>query len=94
MTCEHLIALERALLAAGAREIARGPLWGKRCREWVYFDVVLDIAAARARFGLAPCVAVHENLDPRSGTERGFVCKTCNDAVMGRLAGAPAFPDQ
>jgi len=92
VTCEHLAALEQALLDAGVRETDRGQLWGQNCREWVYFAVVLDIPAVRERFDFAECVRVHENLDPRSGTERGLVCDACKDAIMGRLDGAPGFP--
>lgn len=91
MVCAHLAALENALLQSGARETARGQLWSKNCREWVYFDVVLDMPALRTRFAFAGCVQAHENLDPRSGTERGFECTACKDAVMGRLEGAPLF---
>lgn len=91
MVCSHLAALERALLDSRAKETARGPLWSNNCREWVYFDVVLDIAALRQRFAFDDCVEVHENLDPRSGTERGFYCSQCKDGVMGRLDGATLF---
>lgn len=92
MVCEHLIELETALLADGARETARGQVWSKNCREWVYFDVVLDVDAIRARFSLAPGVELHENTDARSGLERGLVCRSCQDAVMGLIDGGPVFP--
>ena len=36
MTCEHLIELERAIIAAGIRETSRGQAWSRNCREWVY----------------------------------------------------------
>ncbi len=91
MVCSHLVALENALLAARVAETARGQLWSKNCREWVYFDAVLDVAALQQRFAFDDCVQVHENLDPRSGTERGFECTACHDAVMGRLEGAAVF---
>lgn len=92
MVCEHLVAIEHALIDSDAREIARGELWSRNCHEWVYFDVVLDIAALRQRFVLAECVELHENRDPRSGLERGFICMACHDAVMGRIDNAPTFP--
>lgn len=91
MVCSHLAALERALLDSRAQETERGQLWSKNCREWVYFNVVLDVAALQKRFAFDPCVTVHENLDPRSGTERGFYCSSCHDGVMGRLDGAAVF---
>jgi hypothetical protein len=92
VVCGHLAALERALVASGARETARGQVWSRNCREWVYFDVVLDLAALRARFAIAPCVEDSENLDPKSGQERGLYCAQCHDAVMGRIADAPHYP--
>src|SRR5690606_26182255 len=91
MVCAHLSALEQALRDAGVAETYRGQPWSENCREWVYFDAVLEVAALSRRFGFDPCVQVHENLDPRSGTERGLVCSRCHDAVMGRLEGRPRF---
>lgn len=92
MVCEHLSLLEKALIERGFTVTSRGQAWTRNCREWAYFDVVLDIAAVRARFALPDCVRMHENLNCKSGTERGFECTTCHDAVMGRIDGAPAFP--
>ena len=83
IVCEHLAPLEAALIQSGARETFRGAAWSQNCREWVYFDVKLDIDALQARFQLPACVTVHVNHDPKSGQERGFVCDACNDAVMG-----------
>jgi hypothetical protein len=91
MVCEHLAPLETALLESGARETTRGQVWTDNCREWIYFDVVLDTAALRRRFALAACVDVHENTDPRSGVERGLVCTAGHDGVMGLLEGRPVF---
>jgi hypothetical protein len=91
MLCQHLHALERALLSSGARETFRGQAWSENCREWVYFDVRLDPAALRRRFALPACVQAHENADPRSGLERGLVCTQCHDAVMGRFEGGKVF---
>ncbi len=87
MVCPHLSALETELLNAGIKETFRGAAWSKNCREWVYFDIVLDTTAIAARMNFASCVRVHENLDPKSGTERGFECTECQDAIMGRISG-------
>src|SRR5690606_8370750 len=91
MTCFHLRALEAELSAAGVAETYRGTPWSMNCREWVYFDTVLDLASIAARMSFPPCVETHENLDPKSGTERGFVCTECHDAVMGRISGAAVY---
>jgi hypothetical protein len=91
MVCKHLAPLEKALIASGATVTSRGAAWSRNCREWVYFDVRLDIDAIRERFALPDCVKVHENKDPRSGLERGFECAACNDAVMGLIDGGKVF---
>ena len=91
MVCKHLASLESALVAGGAVETYRGQAWTDNCREWVYFDVVLDISALQKRFSFEPCVRMHENTDPRSGLERGFACASCHDAVMGLPEGGKLF---
>lgn len=88
MVCEHLAELEQRLLNAGAKETYRGTPWGKNCREWVYYDVILDVDALRTNLRLPDFVEVHENTDERSGLEKGFYCSLCHDAVMGRVKGA------
>ena len=85
MICEHLRSVEAAVVAAGAHETYRGQPWTDNCREWVYVDVRLDLADLRRRLDLDPCVVDHENTDPRSGTERGLVCTTHHDGVIGLL---------
>lgn len=91
MVCSHLRPLEQALQAAGIKETFRGAAWSQNCREWVYFDVRLEVEALRKRFAFPPCVVVHENTDERSGLEKGFVCEECHDAVMGRVRGGAVF---
>jgi hypothetical protein len=91
MTCQHLRALEAELVAAGVKETYRGASWTTNCREWVYFDVILDTSALISRMCFPPCVKVHENLDPKSGTERGFVCTECDNAIMGVLSGGKVY---
>lgn len=91
MLCEHLRPLEQALLHSGARERFRGQAWSENCREWVYIEVRLDLAALRRRFALPACVQEHENGDPRSGLERGFVCQQCHDGVMGLVDSGRLF---
>ena len=83
--CEHLAPVERWLAAHGFEETYRGQAWSDNCREWVYFDTVLDLAALRAQFALGPDVVDHANLDTKSGTEQGLVCTVHHDGVIGRL---------
>ena len=83
--CEHLIDVERALAEAGYTETFRGQAWSDNCREWVYFDTVLDLAALRREHHLADVVIDHRNEDPKSGTEQGLVCTVHHDGVIGLL---------
>ena len=91
MVCAHLRSLEHALQEAGIRETYRGMPWSHNCREWVYFAVRLDIDALRQRFAFPPGVIVHENTDPRSGLEKGFVCEQCHNAVIGLVREGELF---
>ena len=84
MTCEHLAAVEAELKARGARETFRGQPWSDNCREWVYFDCVLDCEALRSQFALAPCVVDHDHLGTHDGQESGLICTEHHDAILGR----------
>ena len=92
MLCEHLRDIEKNLIDAGIKETYRGSPWSKNCREWVYFDIVLDVEKIKERYALDPCVVVHENLDPKSGQESGVFCELCHDAIMGTISGSKKFP--
>lgn len=81
--CTHLILLEQALRDAGIKETFRGKPWSKNCREWVYYDCVFDLPQLQHRFNFDPYVKWHTNEDNRSGMEAGFICESCNDAVIG-----------
>lgn len=83
MVCKHLRQLEEELAAAGIAETCRGQTWTDNCREFVYFDCVLDRRSIRARMNLAECVKDEEYLGTHMGQEYGFYCSQCKDGVMG-----------
>ena len=83
MVCAHLRPLEQELIAQGIPETFRGQPWSANCREWVYFDCVLDLAALRKRLALHYCVVEHVNDDPRTGREQGFKCTQHHDGIIG-----------
>lgn len=89
MVCEHLRAVDEALRARGVKETFRGQAWTQNCREWVYYDCFLSADDLIRHFALSPCVEVHRNEDPRSGTELGLVCASCHDGIMGSLTPRP-----
>jgi len=94
VVCEHLIALEQAILAVGIRETFRGQAWSSNCREWVCFDCFIDTDAVSRKLALADCVRQHLHRGTHDGQERGFVCSRCNDGIMGaydRRAGMIVF---
>jgi hypothetical protein len=89
MTCEHLRSVEQSLQAQGFRETFRGQAWSSACREWVYFDCYLDLAAIRTRHTLDAGVIDHAHRGTHDGEERGLVCQTCHDAIMGAYEARP-----
>jgi hypothetical protein len=94
MTCEHLRALEEAIVAGGIQETFRGQPWSNNCREWVYFNCYIDAAAVRQHFSLAECVQDHSHRGTHDGQESGFVCSQCWDGIIGAyepVAGLPVF---
>jgi len=83
MTCEHLIELEKAIIAAGFQETFRGAAWSTNCREWVYFDCVLATDLIQQASGFAHCVKIHSHRGTHDGQEAGFVCDIHHDGIMG-----------
>jgi hypothetical protein len=81
--CEHLIELERELKTKRIKETFRGLPWSDNCREWVYYDCVLNLERVRSRFKFPDFVVDHVNADMKSGMEAGFVCEQCKDGVIG-----------
>ena len=81
--CEHLLRLEDELKTRGIQETFRGEAWGENCRDWVYYDCVLDLDKIKKRFNFPDFVKIHKNLDNKSGMESGFYCELCKDGIMG-----------
>jgi hypothetical protein len=51
----------------------------------IYFDTILDFDRLRKKFKLMDNIVLHENLDPKSGTEKGFIDKRTGEGLMGKL---------
>ena len=62
-----------------------GQAWSKATGDWVYFDTVLDLEELRKEYALGETIVVHENHDPKSGTERGFIDTETGEGLMGKL---------
>ena len=81
--CEHLEKLDNELKDRQIKQTFRGQAWSDNCREWAYYDCVLDLNAIRLRHSFPDFVKSHANDDPHSGLESGFICGRCKDGIMG-----------
>jgi len=91
--CEHLQAIEQAILQQGVCELSRGQAWSL-VREWVYFDCYIDVDAVRRNWPLDACVVNHVHRGTHDGQEQGLACSQCGDGIMGTIeprAGKPIF---
>lgn len=81
--CEHLASVQAALVAGGNRIYSCCQPWSQNCHIWVYFERPLDCASLIR--GLDSCVQLNEHGGTHDGSERGLVCNTHNDGLMGPL---------
>lgn len=62
-----------------------GKAWSRCTNNWIYFDTVLNIEQLKKEFELGADFEVHENLDPKSGMERGFIDRVTGEGLMGKV---------
>ena len=62
-----------------------GQAWSNTSADWIYFDTKLNINRLKRKFKLKDNIVIHENLDPKSGTEKGFIDKLTGEGLMGKL---------
>jgi len=62
-----------------------GRTWTKQLADWIYFDIVLDVEKLRDQFQLGAHIVIHQNLDPKSGTEKGFIDEHTGEGLMGKI---------
>jgi hypothetical protein len=87
--CIHLKPLEDYLQSEGIVETYRGQVWSKNCREWIYFDAILNPQKLKDKFHLDDTIKIHDYEDIKVGSELGLVCTVCNDAIMGPHPNSP-----
>ncbi len=63
-----------------------GKAWSGCTNNWIYFDTILDLEGLKKDFQLDANFEIHENLDPKSGMERGFIDKRTGEGVMGKVS--------
>ncbi len=81
--CIHLKPLEDYLMVENILEVYRGQVWTKNCREWIYYDAVLNPKKIKEKFHFDDTIIIHDYKDNKVGSELGLVCTLCNDAIMG-----------
>lgn len=81
--CKHLMPVETYLLAKGFKEIYRGQVWSNNCREWIYFNTILNPKQLIEQFQLDACITIHDYADIKVGSELGLFCTACKDGIMG-----------
>lgn len=62
-----------------------GRAWTEQHADWIYFDTVLDVEKLRNKYQLGANIISHENLDPKSGTEKGFIDEQTGEGLMGKI---------
>ena len=62
-----------------------GRAWTKQLADWIYFDTVLDVEKLWEKYQLGAHIVIHENLDPKSGTEKGFIDEQTGEGLMGKI---------
>lgn len=91
--CKHLEILENYIKEAGFKETFRGQPWSSNCREWVYYNGVLNTQRLKEKLKLVPPILIHDYFDPKAGSELGFVCTECYDGIMGPHPKSPHAND-
>jgi hypothetical protein len=82
--CEHLLPVQQALMADGAKIQYCGQPWSSNCHIWVYFDRALNCEGLIIAHALPECVQIHDHRGTHDGSERGLVCTEHQDGLMGR----------
>ena len=62
-----------------------GKAWSESQSDWIYFDKVLDLEKLRTKLNFGENIIDHQNLDNRSGLEKGFIDKKTGEGVMGKV---------
>lgn len=81
--CIHLKPVEDYLLSKGYHEVYRGQVWSNNCREWIYFNTILQPQELIIQFRLDSTIIIHDYQDIKVGSELGLECTICHDAIMG-----------
>jgi hypothetical protein len=82
---DELRKLAKKLIKRNTRITFYGKAWSENESDWIYFDKVFDLKKMRKFFSLGENIIEHQNLDNKSGLERGFIDKNTNEGIMGKI---------
>ena len=82
---EKIIQISRRLKKRGVEITYFGLAWTEQHANWIYFDTVLDVENLKNKYQLGSHIVIHENLDPKSGTEKGFIDEQTGEGLMGKI---------
>jgi len=77
--------IARSLKKSGIEVTYFGRAWTEQLADWIYFDTVLNVEKLRNKYQLGAHIVIHENLDPKSGTEKGFIDEQTGEGLMGKI---------
>jgi hypothetical protein len=77
--------IAKGLQKSGIKISYCGRAWTEQHANWIYFDTVLNVEKLRNKYQLGAHIVIHENLDPKSGTEKGFIDEQTGEGLMGKI---------
>ena len=77
--------IAKGLQKSGIEITYFGFTWTKQQANWIYFDTVLNVEKLRNNYQLGAHIVIHENLDPKSGTGKGFIDEQTCEGLMGKI---------
>ncbi len=77
--------IAKYLLSQRAKITYFGTTWSQRNANWIYFDIVLNIEMLQKQFQWDETIQLSENLDPKSGLERGLFDTKTEEGLMGKV---------
>lgn len=83
MACKHLYILENELKNSDILIRFNGQAWTENCRQWIYYDCYFDTISLRKRITFDDCIVDYDYSDIKVGSEEGFFCTECKDAIIG-----------
>jgi len=82
---DKIKAMSQFLNKKGVKISYFGKAWSNEDANWIYFDCKLNIIELIKLFDPSKQLVVHENIDPRSGLEKGLIDNSTGEGIMGKL---------